>query len=245
MKKIILLSSILSTVLLANSVIELKTMGNVTYGHVSIKGEIQNDKNQPVERTVNYGNTLTGGLGVTAYKNFEISEGVDLKLGLGLEGGYGRVVKLIDDESGAVKKNREIYETMKKDYEEIKADPNSTEEDKKSYADLIATMEKAGQEAHFYHGYVSPYASAEISKKVNDDFKVYLGANLGTIHYFSPYFAKDKQVLGKKTDLSKNHQYSFNAKGILGLTYQEKYSAELQFGNPGYVSLGFGARFEL
>ena len=73
---------------------------------------------------------------------------------------------------------------MKKDYEEIKVDPSSTEEDKKSYADLIATMEKVGQEAHFYHGYVSPYASAEISKKVNDDFKVYLGVNLGTIHYF-------------------------------------------------------------
>lgn len=45
MKKIILLSSILSTGLLANIGIELKTMGNVTYGHVSIKDEIQNDKN--------------------------------------------------------------------------------------------------------------------------------------------------------------------------------------------------------
>ncbi|WP_314011475.1 hypothetical protein [Pseudostreptobacillus hongkongensis] len=108
---------------------------------------------------------------------------LDINAGLGVETGYGRVVKLALSEESFVK--------------------------------LV-----------------------ELSKKVTNYFKIYVGANL-----VAKYYTTKNGITVKILTAPTQGKFGVNVKGALGLTYKENYSAELNFGFPGYVGISVGGRF--
>ena len=63
------------------------------------------------------------------------------------------------------------------------------------------------------------HISIEFAKKVYENTKVYIGANIGTMHL------------------------TLAAKEGLGITYKDKISTELNARFPGYVGVSIGGRF--
>lgn len=223
--------------------LETKTLLNINYGKENIRADVDtNDKGiKKVERS--YGNLLSAGVDFTILNSINPGDDIEFKYGAGLGIGYGRIVKMHDDErKGTVEKNMNAYKEMKNLYEELKKDPEATEKDIKEAEEIVKQMEAKGQDAHFYSTQVTPHATMELSKKVNTDMKVYIGVNLGKTFYYSKYFKEDRSVLGRNTSFKKYGQSNFDVKGYLGVSYKN-FVAELSTGNNNYVNLGLGARF--
>ena len=218
--------------------LETKTLLNVNYGKEDIIADVNSKK---VERS--YGNLLSAGVDFTVLNSMNPGDDMEFKYGAGLGVGYGRIVKMHDDErKGAVENNMNIYKGMKEELEKMKKDPSNTKEDLKEMEDAIKQMEAAGQALHFYSTQVTPHVTMELSKKVNDEIKVYAGVNLGKTFYFSDFFKEDRNVLGRNTSFKKYTQSNFDVKGYLGGSYKN-FVAELSTGNNNYVNLGLGIRF--
>ena len=96
----------------------------------------------------------------------------------------------------------------------MKKDPSTSKEDIKEMEDAIKEMEAKGQALHFYSTQVTPHSTMELSKKVNDDIKVYTGVNLGKTFYFSDFFKEDREVLGRTTSFKNMNNLILMLKAI-------------------------------
>ena len=67
---------------------------------------------------------------------------------------------------------------------------------------------------------------------------MYAGANLG-----AKYYTTKNEITVRTFTASTQCKIGVDVKGTLGLTYKENYSAELNFGFPGYVGIFVGGRF--
>ena len=133
--------------------LETKTLLNVNYGKEDIIADVDSKK---VERS--YGNLLSAGVDFTVLNSMNPGDDMEFKYGAGLGVGYGRIVKMHDDErKGAVENNMNIYKGMKEELEKMKKDPSTTKEDIKEMEDAIKQMEAAGQALHFYSTQVTPH----------------------------------------------------------------------------------------
>ena len=82
MKRVLLLT-LLSTSIFASNWYELKVIGNINYGEISLKEEILYNKNTLIYRN-KYGNVLTGGSLITGYKRIDLGKGYDINVGVGV-----------------------------------------------------------------------------------------------------------------------------------------------------------------
>ena len=93
--------------------LETKILLNINYGKENIRADVNSKK---VERS--YGNLLSAGLDFTVLNSINPGDDIEFKYGAGLGIGYGRIVKMHDDErKGAVENNMNIYKGMKADLE--------------------------------------------------------------------------------------------------------------------------------
>lgn len=125
--------------------LETKTLLNINYGKENIRADIDtNDKGiKKVERS--YGNLLSAGVDFTILNSINPGDDIEFKYGTGLGIGYGRIVKMHDDErKGAVDNNMKTYMEMKNLYEELKKDPEATEKDIKEAEEIVKQMEVKG-----------------------------------------------------------------------------------------------------
>ncbi len=83
MKRVLLLT-LLSTSIFASNRYELKDLGNVNYGEISLKEERLYNKNTLIYRN-KHGNVLTGRSSITGYKRIGLGKGYDMNVGVGVE----------------------------------------------------------------------------------------------------------------------------------------------------------------
>ena len=92
MKRVLLLT-LLSTSIFASDWYELKVLGNLNYGEVSLKEERLYNKNTLIYRN-KHGNILTGGSSITGYKRIDLGKGYDINIRVGVESWIGKVISL-------------------------------------------------------------------------------------------------------------------------------------------------------
>ena len=91
--KRVLLLTLLSTSIFASDWYELKVLGNLNYGEVSLKEERLYNKNTLIYRN-KHGNILTGGSSITGYKRIDLGKGYDINIRVGVESWIGKVISL-------------------------------------------------------------------------------------------------------------------------------------------------------
>ena len=101
MKRVLLLTLLLTSIFASNRY-ELKDLGNVNYGEISLKEERLYNKNTLIYRN-KHGNVLTGGSSITGYKRIDLGKGYDINVGVGVESWIGKVISL----------NKDTYEKSK------------------------------------------------------------------------------------------------------------------------------------
>ena len=110
MKRVVLLT-LLSTSIFASNRYELKDLGNINYGEISLKEERLYNKNTLIYRN-KHGNVLTGGSSITGYKRIDLGKGYDINVGVWVESEIGKVISL-NKTKEQLGKDKDTYEKSK------------------------------------------------------------------------------------------------------------------------------------
>ena len=148
MKRVLLLA-LLSTSIFASNLYELKVLGNVNYGEISLKEERLYNKNTLIYRN-KHGNVLIGGASITGYKRIDLGKGYDINVGVWVESGIGKVISL-NKAKEQLGRDKDTYEKSKEYLEKNKNRNN--EHSKRLSEEYIKSYERSYVE----FGYVNPY----------------------------------------------------------------------------------------